>query len=160
VQPQDPRPAPPFVETDFVAPSPPRGEGFVLTPLGVEHNEADLDAWRSSVAHIHATPGFEGHRWPDEPMTLERNRRDLQRHADDFAERKGFTYTVLSHPGGEVIGCVYIYPSKRDGVQANVRSWVRLSRAELDAPLARTVGDWLRAEWPFETVDYAPRPGA
>jgi len=32
---------------------------------------------------------------------------DLERHARDFAERRGFTYTVLG--AGEVIGCVYIY---------------------------------------------------
>jgi hypothetical protein len=38
-----------------------------------------------------------------------------------------------------------------------VRSWVRASRAELDAPLFRTVSTWLAEAWPFERVDYAPR---
>jgi hypothetical protein len=40
------------------------------------------------------------------------NLRDLERHAQDFAERRGFTYTVLSTSTGEVIGCVYIYPPR------------------------------------------------
>ena len=150
-------PAPTFVDPSFTPPPPPRSPGFRLTPLGIEHNEADLDAWSSSVEHIHATPGFEGHPWPDEPMTIERNAVDLRRHADDFALRRGFTYTVLSDPGGEVVGCVYIYPSPLPGVDAAVRSWVRASRAELDAPLARTVRAWVESAWPFASYDDAPR---
>jgi hypothetical protein len=151
-----------FVDPDFEPPAPPpaAAEGFVLTPLLVAHSVSDLAAWSSSVEHIHATPGFEEHRWPDEPMTLERNRDDLQRHQDDFAARRGFTYTVLDRTDGEVVGCVYIYPS-RDGVaDANVRSWVRADRPDLDVALWRTVTDWLDAAWPFATVDYAARPGA
>jgi len=148
---------PTFVDPSFTPPPPPRSPGFFLTPLGVEHNEADLDAWSSSVEHIHATAGFEGHPWPDEPMTVERNLADLQRHAEDFARRRGFTYSVLSDPGGEVVGCVYIYPSPLPGVDAAVRSWVRAGRAELDTPLYRTVTAWLESAWPFASYDYAPR---
>jgi hypothetical protein len=146
-----------FVPAHFALPPPPRGPGFVLTPLGVTHSERDLNAWSSSVNHIHATAGFAGHPWPDEPMTLERNARDLREHEDDFAGRRGFTYSVLSEAGDEVIGCVYIYPSAHAEVDAEVRSWVRASRAALDAPLYATVCAWLRAEWPFTTFDYAPR---
>lgn len=120
------------------------------------HNERDLDAWRSSVNHIHATAGFAGHPWPDDPMTLERNASDLEEHEDDFAHRRGFTYSVLSEPGDEVVGCVYIYPSAKDDFGAEVRSWVRATRAALDAPLYATVLEWLRAEWPFSTFEYAP----
>ena len=42
------------------------------------------------------TPGFAGHPWPDEPMTLERNAGDLPSHEKDFAQRRGFTYSVVS----------------------------------------------------------------
>jgi hypothetical protein len=90
-------------------------------------------------------------------MTLERNARDLQEHEDDFAHRRGFTYSVLTEAGDEVLGCVYIYPSAKSGVEAEVRSWVRATRATLDTPLYATVCEWLRAEWPFRTFDYAPR---
>jgi hypothetical protein len=152
--PMDP---PHFVPTHFAPPPPPRGPGFILTPLGLQHNEGDLAAWSSSVNHIHATPGFAGHPWPDEPMTLERNAGDLQEHENDFAQRRGFTYSVVAEDNGEVIGCVYIYPSSKDGVDADVRSWVRANRAGLDASLYWTVVDWLREAWPFTTFDYAPR---
>jgi len=43
-------------------------------------------------------------------MSLSDNLRDLERHAQDFAERRGFTYTVLSAASGDVIGCVYDWP--------------------------------------------------
>jgi hypothetical protein len=151
------RPPAPFVPAHFALPLPPRGPGFVLTPLRLAHNERDFQAWSSSVNHIHATAGFAGHPWPDEPMTLERNAGDLRQHEDDFARRRGFAYTVLSETGDEVVGCVYIYPSAHEDVGAEVRSWVRASRAALDAPLYATVCTWLQAEWPFTTFDYAPR---
>jgi hypothetical protein len=146
-----------FVDPDFSLPTPPKGDGFRLTPLGLEHNEGDLSAWSSSVDHIHATAGFAGHPWPDEPMTLARNREDLQGHVNDFALRQGFTYSVLSDPGGEVIGCVYIYPSDDELAEANVRSWVRADRSELDRPLYEAVTDWLTTRWPFGAFAYASR---
>ena len=69
---------------------------FHLVPLGAEHNESDHAAWTSSIAHIRATPGFESSRWPPvEGMSLEANRRDLDKHARDFAERSGFAGPLL-----------------------------------------------------------------
>jgi hypothetical protein len=90
-------------------------------------------------------------------MTREENCADLQRHADDFRARRGFTYTVLDPEARDVIGCVYIYPAPDSDGNAVVHSWVRKSDAHLDAPLWRTVSDWLESDWPFAGVDYAPR---
>jgi hypothetical protein len=147
-----------FVPADFVVPLRLETPQFRLEPLGPKHNDADYNAWTSSLEHIHATPGWEESSWPRE-MTLEENRADLQRHADDFENRSGFTYTVLE-PGGDVVGCVYIYPAPAGPHDAHVLSWVRASRAELDAPLWQAVSDWLATAWPFEEVDYAARTGA
>jgi hypothetical protein len=144
-----------FVPVDFIVPIGLQTPRFRLEPLGPEHNDADYRAWSSSMEHIHETPGWKKSSWPRE-MTLEENRADLQRHADDFENRSGFTYTVLE-PGGDVVGCVYIYPASAGPHDAHVLSWVRASRAELDAPLWQAVSDWLAAEWPFENVDFAPR---
>ena len=144
-----------FVPPDFVVPLRLETPQFVLEPLGPQHNEADYEAWSSSMEHIHATPGWEKSTWP-RTMTLEENRADLERHASDFASRTGFTYTVLSHEG-DVIGCLYIYPSKKENVDAQVLSWVRASDAELDASLWRAVSEWVESDWPFESVDYAAR---
>ena len=144
-----------FVPVDFDVPLRLETPQFRLEPLGPEHNDADYRAWSSSIEHIHATPGWEKSSWPRE-MTLGENRADLQRHADDFENRSGFTYTVLE-PGGDVVGCVYIYPPKDDRHDVQVESWVRASHADLDEPLWRAVSDWLAAGWPFEKVDYAAR---
>jgi len=142
-----------FVPSDFVPPRRLETPLFVLEPLRPEHNERDFEAWSSSMDHIRSTPGFD-RGWPHE-MTLEQNRGDLERHARDFDERKGFTYTVLD--GDEVVGCVYIYPLEDVEHGARVASWVRQSRAELDEPLWRSVRDWLDAAWPFVRVEYAER---
>ena len=108
------------------------------------------------MEHISATPGYPDGSWPRE-MTREQNRGDLQRHADDFRARRGFTYTVLDPAGRDVIGCVYIYPDRDDDHDAVVLSWVRQSHAQLDATLWRAVSEWLRSDWPFASVQYAPR---
>jgi hypothetical protein len=90
-------------------------------------------------------------------MTLDENRTDLERHAEDFRKRTGFTYTVLGPASRDVIGCVYIYPVRASDFDACALSWVRESHAYLDAPLWRAVGEWLDSDWPFSSVDYAPR---
>jgi hypothetical protein len=79
------------------------------------------------------------------------------RHADDFENRRGFTYTVLDPATADVIGCVYIYPDDSEQHDARVLSWVRASRPELDVQLWRAITDWLTDEWPFERVAYAER---
>lgn len=147
----------PFVSPEFAVPTGLESEVFTIVPLGIEHTEADLDAWRSSVDHIHSTPGFENHPWPDEPMTIERNERDLAGHVDDWATRKGFTYTVLSAHTSKVIGCLYIYPPRDEQSDAWVRSWVRASSADLDTALYSLVAHWLRTSWPFQNPEYAAR---
>jgi RimJ/RimL family protein N-acetyltransferase len=145
-----------FVSPDFDVPRRLETPQFVLEPLGPEHNEQDYDAWTSSMGHIAATPGWGDSRWPRE-MTPEENRADLQRHADDFRNRTGFTYTVLDPANRDVIGCVYIYPLPDSDYDARARSWVRASHAQLDTPLWRAVSEWLASDWAFGSVKYAPR---
>ncbi|MFC9297403.1 N-acetyltransferase [Streptomyces sp. NPDC057011] len=148
-----------FVPEGFEVPAGLEGAGFRLEPLGEEHNERDLAAWTGSIAHVRATPGFTGRGWPPvEGMSAEANLRDLARHARDFAERRGFTYSVLEGDR-EVIGCLYIYPGKEDPGRVQVSSWVRADRAHLDRVVYEAVRTWLREVWPFDAgrVDYAPR---
>lgn len=147
-----------FVPDDFAPPitveaTVATGDVLRLEPLDVEHNERDHRAWMSSIEHIRASPGFAGRPWPH-PMTLDDNVRDLAGHADDFAARRGFTYTVLD-VDDDVVGCVYIYPDDDGAHDAHVRSWVRADRAALDGELRRAVAQWLHDAWPFTTVRYA-----
>jgi hypothetical protein len=149
--------APTFVPDEFPVPQTLIDARFRLEPLGPQHNAADHAAWTSSIEHIRATPGWERRDWPPpEGMSAEENLRDLERHAADFAARRGFTYTVLSLHG-YVIGCVYIYPAHDAEHDAHVSSWVSAAAAELDAPLHAAVSRWLVEQWPFERFEYAER---
>ncbi len=145
--------APGFVPDDFVVPGHLAAAGFWLEPLGPQHNDADYHAWTSSMSHIQATPGFSGRGWPH-PMTPAENLADLERHAADFAGRRGFTYTVQDPESRDVIGCLYIYPSKDDRHDADVSSWVRADQASRDASLRAVVRDWLSSAWPFQAAHY------
>ena len=153
-----------FVPADFTVPDGLTTGEFRLEPLGPQYNTADYAAWTASIGHIRATPGFAGASWPRQ-MSLAENLRDLERHAQDFIARRGFTYTVLSTATGEVIGCVYIYPPRGQGPDhrqaggrhADVRSWVRADHAALDPVLYHAVRGWLDRDWPFRWIEYAPR---
>ncbi|GIF17347.1 phosphoglycerate dehydrogenase-like enzyme [Actinoplanes tereljensis] len=142
-----------FVPPDFEVPPGLSEDGLRLLPLGPEHNDRDYQAWTTSVEHIRRTPGFTEYPWPYD-MSIDENLADLRQHAADFQQRSGFTYTVLS--GDELVGCVYIYPTKTPGWAA-VRSWVRHDRAELDTKLYAIVRHWLDDAWPFDGVEYSPR---
>ena len=56
-----------------------------------------------------------------------------------------------------MIGCVYLYPSPSPQHDVVAQSWVRADRAELDQPLAAAVAEWIRADWPWERVEYPGR---
>ena len=147
-----------FVPADFDPPTSLATGEFRLEPLGPQHNEADHAAWTSSIEHIRSTPGYPDGNWPPlDGMTLERNLADLRRHASDFERRVGFTFTVLDPGDGDVIGCVYLYPSASADADVTVQSWVRADRAALDGPLADAVASWLAAEWPWTRVDRCGR---
>jgi len=143
-----------FVPTDFDPPITFVAENFRLEPLGPQHNDRDHAAWMSSIDHIQATPGFEAADWPA-PMTLEANRADLEGHARDFANREGFTYSILD--GDDVIGCVYIYPDPGGEHDALVTSWVCENRSEMDVIVWSRLSAWLAAKWPFVDPRYAAR---
>ncbi|MFC5884404.1 N-acetyltransferase [Kitasatospora sp. CM 4170] len=147
----------PLVPADFAVPRTLVAEGFRLEPLGEQHNESDHAAWTSSIEYIRADAGFTGGWPPAGGMTPEQNLADLRRHAADFEQRRGFTYTVLEPDADVVVGCVYIYPDRADPSVTKVCSWVRADRAELDAVLRRTVSAWLAESWPLREVRYSPR---
>jgi hypothetical protein len=145
----------------------PGDDRFVLQPLGPQHNERDHVAWMSSIEHIRSTPGFApggADDWPVE-MSLDRNLQDLQMHAAEFADGVAYAYSVIDAQTDDVVGCVYVDPDddadgRGDGAgpRAMVRSWVRVDRAELDEPVARTVASWLRDSGAFASVRWPGRP--
>lgn len=146
--------SPGFVPDDFDPPTSLVTEQFRLEPLGPQHNKADRAAWMSSVEHIRATAGYPDGDWPPaEGLSAAENLADLQRHADHFAARQGFTFTVLDPTDDDVIGCVYLYPSTSEEYDVSVQSWVRADRAHLDGPVADAVARWIAAAWPWRRLN-------
>ncbi len=144
-----------FVPTDFEPPTEFVAGDFHLEPLGPVHNESDYAAWTSSMEHIRRSPGFTEGNWPRE-MSADENRADLERHSRDFADRTGFTFTVLD-ASGDVVGCLYVYPARDGEHDADVQSWVRESEAASDDALRGAIAAWLISDaWPFERPLYAP----
>lgn len=137
-----------------------------LEPLGPKHAEADLAALLDSREHLQATLRWGG--WPAEGFTLEENRTDLIRHAEEFERREAFAYTVLEPTGaGEprCLGCVYLEPPsarwKADPGPASENpasllafSWVIEEGVEAgwDGWLLRDLEAWFDAEWPVREV--------
>jgi hypothetical protein len=152
-----------FVPDSFSIPRSLVGDGFVLQPLGPQHNDSDHAAWSGSIDHIRATPGFTADEWGGDtwpyPMPSEQNLADLQMHEGEFERREAFAYTVLDGDGSDaqVVGCVYIDPDLTGLAGAMVRCWVRADRAPLDPVLAGAVRDWLRERWPFTSVRFPGR---
>jgi hypothetical protein len=147
-----------FVPVGFDAPTSLVTDDFRLEPLGPQHNAADHAAWMSSIDHIRATLGYPDGRWPPvDGMTLEQNLADLRRHAEHFSRGVGFTFTVLDPGDSDVIGCVYLYPSRSEEWDVTVQSWVRADRADLDGPLADAVAGWIATDWPWQRVDRCGR---
>jgi hypothetical protein len=144
-----------LVPASFDVPNPPDHALFRFEPLGPEHNAADLEAWSSSIDHIHSTPGFRPDGWPERQYTLAENLADLETHRDHHLRGVDFAWTVLDPIDPDVvIGCVYLKPDPTKVADAETRSWVRADRAHLDSVLRDHVRSWFTSEWPL-AIRYA-----
>jgi hypothetical protein len=92
-------------------------------------------------------------------LTLEQNIIELGWHQTEFQLRTSFAYTVVSLDELEVMDCVYIYPTQKAEIDAEVTLWVRQSRVAegLDQHLFETVESWIADAWPFNNPAYPGR---
>jgi hypothetical protein len=118
----------------------------------------DYDAVMTSLDHLRGVFGPDS-TWPSEDLSFEQDLIDLGWHQKEFQRRSSFTYTVVSPDEKEVLGCLYIYPTKKAGYDANITMWVRKSAYEegLDPILFSTVKKWIKEEWPFTQPAYPGR---
>ena len=58
---------------------------------------------------------------------------------------------ALAPDESRILGCVYIYPTRKKGYDAEVYLWARQSElaSGLETELTAVVKAWLAAEWPF-----------
>jgi hypothetical protein len=136
----------PLVPEDFQVPLGFETERFVLRPLTIHDVVKDYDAMISRGAKT-------------KDLTLEQNLMDLGWHQVEFQRRSSFTYTVVSPDGARCLGCVYIYPSKTEGADADILMWVRGDEQNtgLDEYLFDRVRRWIDQDWCFDRVVYPGR---
>lgn len=147
----------PIVPADFDVPQLLETERMRLRPLSIDHAVKDYDAVMTSEERLRTVydPGGE---WP-RGLTLEQNIIELGWHQTEFQLHTSFAYTVLSSDESEVLGCMYIYPTRKPGYDVEITMWVRASRVAegLDQHLFETVEPWIAACWPFTNPAYPGR---
>lgn len=144
-----------FVPEYFDVPPSLETNRFRLRMLSVDDVEKDYEAVIESRDLLHSM----GSSWPREGFTIEENLADLERHQQEFLDRKAFAYTVVSQDESRVLGCVYINPAESEGAEAKIHMWVRQSEYDkgLDEVLFQAVKKWIKSAWPFTSVTYPGR---
>ncbi len=139
-----------FVPSDFTIPLRIETPDYILRKLTTEDVEQDFEAVMSSKESLRQI--FCAHdNWPADDMTLQDNYNDLKEHEDEFDQRTGFTYTVVTVDEQTCLGCVYIYPWFGKQYDARVYYWVRDSEKArgLDEKLRDFLRHWLHEAWPI-----------
>jgi len=147
----------PLVSADFIVPEVLETERMQLRPLTIEDVEMDYAAVMESEERLRTIydPGGE---WPS-GLTLYQNTIELGWHQTEFQLRTSFAYTVVSLDEKQVLGCMYIYPTRKPGYDAEITMWVRQSQADtgLDEHLFETIENWIATRWPFKNPAYPGR---
>lgn len=147
-----------LVPPEFDVPEVLETSDFRLRMLTVNDVVKDYDAVMSSLEHLQRQNVFGG-TWPKSSLTLEQDLIDLGWHQKEFQTRRSFAYTVMSLDESQCLGCVYIVPSEKAEVEAEVYLWVRQSAYErgLDPVLFSAVREWMAERWPFAKVEFPRR---
>jgi hypothetical protein len=143
-----------LVPADFVVPETLETPRFKLRMLTIHDVEKDYEAVMSSVEHLQTIWNT---KWPM-GLTLEQNLVDLGWHQKEFQRRSSFAYTVVRADESQVLGCVYIYPSKKVAFDAEVYFWARADLGQgLESELEASVRAWIAGDWPFTRAAFPGR---
>lgn len=148
---------PPFLPADFSAPRVFETERLRLRPLTLNDAVKDYAAVMESETHL-KTVFRPGSVWPT-GMALEENLVDCAWHQKEFELGSSFTYTVVDLAETAVLGCLYIYPTRKPGYDAEISCWVRQSQlaSGLDAHLFESAEAWIAKDWPLKNPAYPGR---
>jgi hypothetical protein len=140
---------------------------FTFRPLTPEYTDLDYAALMASKTILRE---WSNSPWPQDDFTLDANRKDLQRHHDEFQRGEAYTYTVLNPDENRIEGCLYIYPLAEvlghfgastevintvEPGEANLSFWIRADRLDDEGLLLKTIVDWLEDDWQFPRVTFA-----
>jgi hypothetical protein len=69
--------------------------------------------------------------------------------------KDSFVYPVLKNGEGNMIGSIYIRPSKNTEYDALITMWLRTNDPVANDVFHETVKNWIRKEWPFKNPDFS-----
>jgi len=146
----------PIVSPSFKVPLTHCEPGFLITILSEKYAALDYDAIIESKPRLGNV--FSGI-WPEDVINREINLEHINAHYQDYQNRCGYTYTVLSLDYLKCLGCIYIYPSLKAGFDIMVHYWVHISLmdTEFEARFTTFIQGWLNVVWPFKSVAYPGR---
>lgn len=144
-----------WVDKGFEIPVALETSAYRLRMLTVTDLVKDYDAVMSSQLELQGVFGPSS-AWPKADMTLEQDLIDLGWHQKEFQNRSSFAYTMMGLDEVTCLGCVYIYPTEKAHIDAQVILWVRAG-CDLDQQLYNDVREWLADIWPFKSVVYPGR---
>jgi hypothetical protein len=147
----------PFVPIEFAIPQSLETAQFRARMLTVNDVVKDYDAVMTSIDHLQKM--YASTEWPTKELTFEQDLIDLGWHQKEFQQRRSFAYTIVSLDESQVIGCLYINPTTKEGHDASITMWVRASLlvTGLDDILFAEVKQWIAKDWPFKKVAYPGR---
>ncbi len=147
-----------LVPDDFLVPEKLETDKFRLRMLTINDVKKDYDAVTTSIDHLQGVFGPKSD-WPQKDLSFEQDLIDLGWHQKEFQRRSSFAYTVMNLEESQCLGCMYIFPTDKEGFDAEVYMWVRKSELEngLDKILFETVEKWIKEKWPFNKVLYPGR---
>ena len=146
----------PFVPDDFMVPNGLTHDQFHFKILEPSVNDLDYEAVMSSRENLRSVFAAND-LWPADDMTLADNLNDLITHEKEFLARGAFAYTVLNMDKTKCIGCIYIEPSHKKGIDTEVYYWIRDDSQDLFETFENTLKSWLKTQWPFEIIAYPGR---
>jgi RimJ/RimL family protein N-acetyltransferase len=148
----------PFVPANFIIPLRLETPHFILRKLTTADVEQDYEAVMSSKENLRQIFSAQDE-WPRDEMTMQDNFKDLKEHQEDFDQRRGFTYTVVSPSEDTCLGCVYFYPWMGAQYDAQVYYWVRdaAKSNDLEKQLDHFLHQWLAETWPFRAPAFPGR---
>jgi hypothetical protein len=133
--------------------------GHHLRPIRADDVDLDYPAVMGSRARLWSIYG-EAWGWPPETMTVEQDRDDLARHEREIAAHESFNYALFDAGETALLGCVYIDPPAKAGVDAEISWWVvdDLVATPVEAALADLVPRWIDQDWPLSRPRYGLPP--
>ena len=148
----------PFLPVDFRIPEVVENQLFRIRMLTVNDVVKDYEAVMTNIDRIIGVFGPDSD-WPPKDLILEQDLIDLGWHQKEFQRRSSFAYTVMTPDEDQCLGCVYIYPSGKEDIDAETYFWVSESAFKdgLEPILHNRIKIWLEKDWPFRGVVYPGR---